>query len=192
MIEPVAPIEFDTPRLRLRQWCAADRQPFAELNADPRVMEYFPAPLDRAASDAMADRCQSLIAERGWGLWAVQLLQEPRAFIGFVGLNIPTANLPCSPCVEVGWRLAMPYWRRGLALEAARGALQVGFETLELDEIVAFTAVQNRRSRALMERLDMRQAPDTFEHPAVPPASGLREHCLYRLSRRQWLTSAAP
>ena len=54
-------IEFDTERLRLRQWCAADREPFAALNADPKVMEFYPAPLGRAESDAMANRCQALI-----------------------------------------------------------------------------------------------------------------------------------
>lgn len=52
-----SPITFETERLRLRQWRPSDRKPFAALNADPRVMACFPAPLDRAASDAMADRC---------------------------------------------------------------------------------------------------------------------------------------
>ncbi len=186
MAEHADLIELETARLRLRQWCSADREPFAALNADPAVMEFFPETLDRTRSDAMVDRCERLITERGWGLWAVQLLGQSRAFIGFVGLNAPSAALPFAPCVEIGWRLAVPYWGRGFALEAARGALRVGFETLKLTEIVSFTALQNRRSRALMERLQMREAPYTFEHPAVPLASGLREHCLYRLSREEW------
>jgi RimJ/RimL family protein N-acetyltransferase len=179
-------IEFDTQRLRLRQWCPADLEPFAALNADPRVMVFFPAPLEREESDALAGRCQSLIAERGWGFWAVEI-HATRAFIGFVGLHTPAAALPFSPCVEVGWRLAFAHWGKGLASEAARGALRVGFEALELPEIVSFTAVRNLRSRAVMARLHMREAPDTFEHPAVPVGSPLREHCLYRLSREQWL-----
>lgn len=179
-------IEFDTQRLRLRQWRAADREPFAALNADPQVMAFFPAPLERAESDALADRCQSLIAERGWGFWAVET-RAAREFIGFAGLHTPAATLPFSPCVEVGWRLAGRYWGRGFASEAARGALRVGFELLELPEIVSFTAVCNLRSRAVMERLQMREAADTFGHPAVPVDSPLRVHCLYRLSREQWL-----
>ena len=180
-------IEFDTQRLRLRQWCTADRDPFAALNADPRVMEYFPAPLARAESDAMADRCQSLIKERGWGFWAVET-QTTREFIGFVGLHSPAAELPFSPCVEVGWRLAFAHWGKGFASEAARGALRVGFNSLGLAEIVSFTAVCNRRSRAVMEKLQMQEMADTFEHPAVPAGSPLREHCLYRLSRERWET----
>ncbi len=178
-------IEFETERLRLRQWKAADRDPFAALNADPRVMKFFPASLDRIASDAMADHCQALIMERGWGLWATET-KEAGQFIGFVGLHIPSSELPFSPCVEIGWRLAFQYWGRGFATEAARSALRVGFELLGLPEIVSFTAVSNGRSRAVMERLGMRESPGTFEHPSVPTGHRLREHCLYRLSCKQW------
>ena len=178
-------VEFDTERLRLRQWIETDREPFARLSADPRVMEFFPNVLDRAASDAMVDRLQALIAERGWGLWAVET-QAERQFIGFVGLHIPKVDLPCSPCVEIGWRLACEYWGKGYATEAARGALKVGFDRLNLLEIVSFTATINRRSRAVMERLGMNLAADTFEHPIVPAGHILREHVLYRLSREEW------
>jgi len=108
------PIEFQTTRLLLRQWTPADRAPFATMNADPRVMRHFPALLSRAESDAMADRCQALIEERGWGFWAVEL-KASGAFIGFVGLHTPSATLPFSPCVEIGWRLAADYWGQGSA-----------------------------------------------------------------------------
>jgi len=173
-------IESETERLRLRQWLPADREPFAALNSDSRVMEFFPSLLTRAESDAMADRCQSLIEERGWGFWAAEC-KAPREFIGFVGLHTPSAELPFSPCVEVGWRLAFQHWGKGFATEAASEALRVGFQLLHLREIVSFTTLGNRRSRAVMERLGMRES-GTFEHPHVPESSGLRQHCLYRLS----------
>jgi RimJ/RimL family protein N-acetyltransferase len=178
-------IEFETDRLRLRQWLATDREPFAALNADPRVMEFFPATLDRATSDAMADYCERLIAERGWGFWAAELKGSGQ-FIGFIGLHTPSSELPFSPCVEIGWRLAFQHWGKGFASEAANGALQVGFGLLNLPEIVSFTAVRNLRSRAVMERLGMREAATTFEHPHIPVDSPLRLHCLYRLSRDDW------
>lgn len=183
-------IEFDTERLRLRQWCAADREPFAVLNADSKVMEFYPAPLGRAESDAMANRCQALIAERGWGFWAVET-KDTQEFIGFVGLHTPAHELPFSPCVEVGWRLAAMHWGKGFATEASRGALHIGFERLGLPEIVSFTSVGNIRSRAVMQRLGMRQVEETFEHPAIQVGSSLRKHYLYRLSRSQWLANAA-
>lgn len=181
----VTVIEPTTQRLRLRQWRASDREPFARINADPEVMAFFPALLNRAESDAMADRCESLIADRGWGFWAVEL-KGPREFIGFVGLHTPDYELPFSPCVEIGWRLAFLHWGNGYATEAAEGALRVGFAVLGLPEIVSFTAVSNRRSRAVMERLGMEPAPETFVHPRVPAGSALREHCVYRLSRARW------
>lgn len=179
-------IEFATERLFLRQWRTTDLEPFAALNADPRVMEYFPSIIDRERSEASVAHWSSQIEERGWGLWAVEI-QSTNEFIGFVGLQVPTAPLPFSPCVEVGWRLALPYWGKGYATEAAEGSLRVGFTQLHLEEIVSFTALTNRRSRAVMERIGMHEdVAATFEHPNVPEGSPLREHCLYRLSCKEW------
>ncbi len=181
-------MEIHTERLFLRQWRAEDRKPFAAMNADPEVMRYFPATLTHEQSDAMADRCQMSLEKRGWGLWAVEVKAE-RSFIGFVGLSIPVADLPFMPCVEIGWRLAAAAWGKGYATEAARAALRVGFVDLQFAEIVSFTSVINTRSRAVMERLGMKEDKQTFEHPGVPIGNLLREHCLYRLSRDQWSES---
>lgn len=178
-------MELHTPRLLLRQWRDSDLAPFAALHADPRVMACFPATLSREASDALAQRCRDLIAARGWGLWAVTL-RDNGAFIGMTGLHVPDAQLPCSPCVEIGWRLAFDYWGKGYAQEAAQAALRDGFTRLRLPEIVSFTALPNVRSSALMARLGMRREHATFEHPALPPGHRLRTHCLYRLTRAEW------
>jgi RimJ/RimL family protein N-acetyltransferase len=177
-----APIELETARLKLRRWRDADRAPFAALNADPAVMEFFPAPQSREASDASIDAWQAQLESRGWSNWAVELV-ESGEFIGFVGLSVPRRVLPCSPCVEVGWRLARRFWGRGLASEAARAALGAGFERIGLTEIVSFTALGNLRSRAVMERIGMQNARQDFEHPGVPEGHALRLHCLYRIDR---------
>ena len=184
------PVELETPRLRLRQWRDTDRAPFAALNADPEVMEFFPAPIDRAASDASIDRWQEQFAQHGWSNWAVELT-DSGCFIGFVGLSVPRRVLPFSPCVEIGWRLARAFWGQGYATEAARAALRFGFDQLDLSEIVSFTAVGNARSRAVMERIGMRDAREDFEHPGVPEGHALRRHCLYRLGRQEWTRTAA-
>lgn len=172
----------ETERLRLRQWRDEDLAPFRAMGADPRVMEFFPEPLDATASDAMATRIRGLIAERGWGFWAVEL-RATGEFIGFTGLHVPRADLPFAPCVEIGWRLAAAQWGRGYATEAARAALDIGFTAIGLEEIVSFTAVPNRRSQAVMERLGMQRDPLGFEHPAVAEGHALRPHVLYRLPR---------
>lgn len=177
-------IQLETSRLRLRPWRDEDFAPFAALNADPQVMAHFPATLDRAESDVLAARCQSLIEAQGWGFWATEI-KASGDFIGFVGLHRPIAELPFSPCVEIGWRLARPFWGQGYASEAARAALSFAFNDLALAEVVAFTSLENRRSQAVMERLGMRRA-ENFEHPALPPGHPLREHCLYRLAVSAW------
>ena len=176
---------FKTSRLLLRPWREADREPFAAMNADPAVMEFFPSLQSREASDASIDAWQSQLAAQGWSNWAAELIESGQ-FIGFVGLSVPRRALPFSPCVEIGWRLDRRFWGRGLATEAARAALQFGFERLSLDDIVSFTAVGNLRSRAVMERIGMRNAHQDFEHPGVPEGHALRLHCLYRISGSQW------
>ena len=178
-------IEIETPRLRLRRWLDADRAPFAALNADPAVMEYFPALQDRKSSDAAIDAWSDQLDRRGWSNWAAER-RDSGAFIGFVGITVPKRALPFSPCVEIGWRLAREQWGQGFASEGARHVLQAGFERFGLDEIVSFTALLNTRSRAVMERIGMRNADADFEHPALPEGHRLRPHCLYRLSRVDW------
>ena len=179
----MALVELETKRLRLRHWRDADLAPFAALNADPVVMEFFPSLLTRAESDALAERIRRGLAERGWGLWAVES-RDVGAFLGFVGLDIPGVDLPVSPCVEIGWRLAAAHWGSGYASEAARAALAFGFDELRLHEIVSFTAVGNRRSRAVMERIGLTWSGETFEHPRLALDSPLRTHVVYRARRR--------
>jgi RimJ/RimL family protein N-acetyltransferase len=121
-------------------------------------MRYFPGPLTRQASDALADRIDAGIAQDGWGLWAPHELATGR-FLGFTGLSRATFEAPFTPAVEVGWRLARAAWGSGFASEAAHAATACGFDVLGLDEIVSFTAEGNARSRAVMRRLGMRRAP---------------------------------
>lgn len=182
-ISPV--LELNTERLFLRRWHPSDRARFAAINADPQVMEYFPALLDRAASDALADRMDAEFLKRGWGFWAVEA-PGVDAFIGVVGLSVPASPLPFGPCVEIGWRLARHHWGKGYASEAARAVLRAGFERLGLQEIVSFTVPANRRSRAVMERIGLRWNGETFDHPRLPEGHPLRPHVLYRILRQQW------
>lgn len=160
-----------TERLLLREWVAADREPFAELCADPVVMEHFPAPLTREQADAWADRVEGHFAEHGYGLWAVEV---DGRFAGFDGLM--WTDVLGGRDLEVGWRLARWAWGHGYATEAARAALHVGLE--HAPEVVSVTAVVNERSWRVMERLGMRRVRE-FDHPRVAEDSPLRRHVLY-------------
>ena len=171
--------ELPTPRLLLRQWQPSDLEPFALMSSDTDVMRYYPTPWSRKQSDAFAKRVMRLIDERGWDFWAVEERASGR-FIGFVGLHVPSDELPFSACVEVGWRLAKSYWGLGYATEAAQSAVAFGLQQLRLTELVAFTAITSLKSRAVMERLGM-QFDSKFDHPQVSVESMLRRHVLYRL-----------
>jgi RimJ/RimL family protein N-acetyltransferase len=169
-------------RIVLRRWRDEDRPLFAAMNADARVMEFFPSKLDRAQSDAIVNRIEANFNKRGFSLWAVEV-PGVAPFIGFAGLAVPAFTAHFTPCVEIGWRLAAEHWGRGYATEAARLALDCGFRSLRLAEIVSFTAVGNKRSRAVMERLGMRYDPaDDFDMPTLPENHRLRRHVLYRLA----------
>ena len=176
------PVTLTTERLLLRQWRPEDREPFAALNRDPVVMRHFPAPLTRAESDAFADRNESGIAERGWGLWAVEI-GETGAFAGFIGLQPLKEILPFAPGVEIGWRLGAPFHGHGYATEGARHVVTHAFSTIGLPEIVSFTTERNSASRRVMEKLGMTRDPaEDFDHPTVPADWSGRRHVLYRLS----------
>ncbi|HST46323.1 MAG TPA: GNAT family N-acetyltransferase [Jatrophihabitans sp.] len=181
-----------TRRLAMRRWQAADRAPFAALNADPEVMAHFPNLLDRAASDAFVDRIEAGFEANGFGLWALERL-DTGEFIGFTGLSVPGFAAHFTPAVEVGWRLCRAAWGQGFATEAGRQALAVGFGSYGLAEIVSFTATGNAASRAVMHRLGMTRDPASdFEHPSVPAGHRLRRHVLYRIDRSGWQDPSGP
>ena len=181
------PVTLETERLILRQWKRADYAPYAALNADRLVMAFFTSVFTRGESEVMVAFLQKQIARRGWGVWAVERRSDG-VFVGSVGLHLPLAKLPFSPCVEVGWRLARAYWGLGYASEAAMASMRFAFEVLELPELVGFTSLLNDRSMALMQRLGMTRDPaENFAHPDVPLGSSLREHCLYRMKREAFM-----
>ncbi len=175
--------EVRTDRLLLRGWRDEDREPFAALNADPVVMEHFPAPLARGESDAFVDHMIASWHERGSGLWAVEVVEDPGC-IGFVGLNHPGFVADFTPCIEIGWRLRRAAWGRGYAPEAARAALQFGWDVVGLAEIQSWTTTANVNSRRVMEKIGMTRDPaDDFDHPALAEGHPQRRHVRYRITR---------
>ncbi len=178
-------IEPRTSRLVLRQWCERDRAPFAKLNADPLVMEYFPAVLNRDQSNAMVDRLVNQRQRDGYGLWAVEI-RTSGEFIGYVGLAVPGWRAAFTPCTEIGWRLARSAWGHGYATEAANEALATAFGPAELHDVVSFTTTSNLRSQHVMQRVGMTRDPsEDFDHPLLTDGP-LRRHVLYRLKRADW------
>jgi RimJ/RimL family protein N-acetyltransferase len=172
---------LQTDRLVLRRWQDSDREPFAALNGDPETMRYFPATLDRAASDAMIDRIEAGFDRRGYGLWALEVVATGE-FIGFTGLNPMPDGVPGAGGTEVGWRLARGAWHQGYATEAARAALGVAFDGAGMPEIWSMTAILNEPSQAVMRRLGLTEVA-RFDHPNVPAGHPIQPHVTYHLAR---------
>jgi RimJ/RimL family protein N-acetyltransferase len=183
-------VELRTSRLLLRHWREADADPWAAMNADPAVMEHFPAPLTRAEADAARERFAADLDDRGWGLWVVEE-RASDAFTGFVGLAPADFDAPFAPAVEIGWRLAQPYWGMGYASEAARAVMAHAFLELGLAEIVSFTATVNTPSEAVMRRIGLTPHPaGPFDHPRLEPGHRLERHVLYRITAAEWAGAA--
>jgi RimJ/RimL family protein N-acetyltransferase len=175
--------DIHTDRLHLRGWRDSDREPFARINRDPVVMEFFPAPLSAYESSALFDRIDAHFVQHGFGLWAAEL-RETADFVGYIGLAVPRFVAAFTPCVEIGWRLDAAHWGKGLATEGARAVARHAFNVLLLDELVSLTVPANVRSRRVMEKLGMTHDPrDDFDHPMMPAGHPLRRHVLYRLKR---------
>lgn len=175
-----------TERLIMRPWKEEDFDSFARLNADPRVMEFFPGVLTQEESDQFAKRICIAMKQQGWGLWAVSI-PDVADFIGYICLAPVNFVADFTPAAEVGWRLAYDFWNKGYATEGAEAAVKYGFETLQLDEIVSFTAIQNTRSQKVMEKIGMKHHPEEdFDHPKLAEGHWLRRHVLYRLKRNEW------
>jgi RimJ/RimL family protein N-acetyltransferase len=178
--------------LRLRAWRDDDLEPFIAMNADPKVMRFFPETYPRERTQRFVELIDRRWRELGYSLWAVERLDSGR-FIGYVGLWPATFPAPFTPAVEVGWRLASDQWGRGYATEGGRAALGYAFATLGFAEILSFTARLNEASWRVMERLGMqRDAREDFEHPGVPENHATRHHVLYRMGAGMFLRYSAP
>ncbi len=171
-----------TQRLILREWKESDRAPFAIINACPLVCQYLPDTLNAQESNAMVDKIIRKFEQDGFCFYAIEH-KESGDFIGFCGLNKPGFNTDFTPCVEIGWRLLSQHWNRGYATEAAKAALNDGFNRLKLKEIIAFTVPDNTPSRRVMEKIGLQhdKAGD-FDHPALPDGHALQRHVLYKIS----------
>lgn len=184
-------MNIETARLILRPWTGEDRRPFAEMSADPTVMEHLLPLAGREGSDGWIDRQMAHLAEQGFCFWALEA-KEGGAFVGAAGLLRVGYEAHFTPAVEVGWRVPRAFWGRGYAPEAAAASIRFGFEAVGVPEIVANTVPQNASSRRVMEKLGMsHDAMDSFDHPRVAEGHPLRHQVLYRLPRDRWLMAVA-
>lgn len=173
-------IFIETPRLFLRSWQESDAEPFARLNEDPAVMEYFLKPLSAEESRAFYGRIVDEIKQCGYGLFAVERKEDGK-FMGYTGFHDFEMDTWFSPGTEIGWRLAHEFWGHGYAPEAAGACLDYARQALHLKEVFSFTYCGNHCSERVMQKVGMEKAGD-FLHPLVPDSNPLKQHVLYRKS----------
>lgn len=173
---------IETDRLILRAFRDADREPFAAINADPRVGEWLGGVRDRAATDDLIDRINAGIAATGYDFWAAERKSDSM-LIGMIGLRHELHDPP-APCFEMGWRLAVDAQGQGLAAEGARAVLDWGFANLDAEEILAWTADTNLKSQAVMRRIGMvADSTRDFDHPRLAQDHPLRRHVVFVATR---------
>lgn len=180
-------IHIETDRLILREWTNEDKPPFARINGDPIIMEYFPRRLDEKDSNRLVERFQKHFKEHGYGPYVMQH-KETGAFMGFVGLHHVEFQAAFTPAIEIAWRLDYEYWGQGYATEGAHAVLDHAFHKLGLKEVVAFTVHDNTRSIHVMEKLGMKRDPKgDFDYPALRKNHPLGHFVLYRITKKDFL-----
>ncbi len=149
-------------------------------------MEFFPSCLSREESDRLAAQINAHQQAHGFSFFAAELVGAA-PFIGFIGIGNVPFEAPFTPAVEIGWRLARPFWNRGLATEGASAVLKYAFSVLKLPQIVAFTVPANIPSRRVMEKIGMKHdRSGDFDHPRLPKGHPLQRHVLYRIDSRSF------
>lgn len=177
---------LETDRLILREWREEDFEPFARINNDPLIMEYFPRRLADKDSDKLAKRFQAHFKKYGYGPYVVQN-KEDGAFMGFVGLQKVESDVPFKGAVEIAWRMDYEYWGKGYATEAALAVLHHAFTELGLKEVVAYAVHDNTRAIHVIEKIGMKQDPKgDFHYPGLPKDSALGNFVLYRMTKADY------
>lgn len=172
-------VYIETSRLLLRDWKEEDFAPFAEMNADPAVMEFFLHPLSGEESRNLFDTVRNEFLRYGYGGYAVERKSDG-AFVGFTGFHRFSFDVDFAPGVEILWRLRREYWGQGYATEAAKACLAYAGESLPFSTVWAFTSLPNKRSQRVMQKIGMRLEKN-FMHPSVPDGHSLKEHVLYKI-----------
>ena len=150
--------EITTERLRLRTWREDHREHFAKMNSDPEVMWDFGKVFDRVTSDKKFNRYAEAYIQHGYTRWVI----EDRAgnFLGYTGVIKSAADHPIGEHDDIGWRLVRSAWGNSYASEAAKAALEDVFNRIGLTEVLSYTAPDNLRSQAVMDRIGLKRCPE--------------------------------
>jgi [ribosomal protein S5]-alanine N-acetyltransferase len=162
-VTPV-PESFVTDRLAAHRVTDADEPFLAAMFADPQVHATLGGPRDAARIREMLDRMLANWERSGYGTWILED-RSTGAPVGWVGLHDTETGGPGG--VELLYAITSDRWREGLATEAGRAVVDFARESLDHDELVCFTLVDNVGSQRTMRGLGFQEAGEV-EHAGLP------------------------
>ena len=174
---------FKSGNLGFKKMSEDDRELFYQMNADPKVMRFFPSVLTRNEANELFDEMNRRIDKYGYGFFGVYLKAQ-NEFIGVLGLNhigFELDEFSVHDKIEIGWRLRSNYHGQGYGKEGAQRVLDYSFKDLKIKEIFSFTACENIPSQALMKSLGLKKLGE-FNHPNLKNMP-LERHVLYYISK---------
>lgn len=172
---------FKSSRLGFRQWSDKDLPNLIKMNANPKVMQFFPKLYSSEESQIQFKRFKDQFQKNGYCFYPVDELKSGK-FIGFIGLSETNFTADFTPCIEIGWRLLPQFWNKGFATEGAKRCIVHAFEVLDIEELYAFTAKINVPSENVMKKIGMK-CIEEFNHPKLESGHPLEEHILYYLNK---------
>ena len=157
-------IYAETDRLILREILPSDAESFYELDSDPAVHTFLGNNPIKTLDEAheTITRIRQQYKDFGIGRWAA-IEKSSGDFIGWTGLKyIDYEDNNHINFHDVGYRLIPRFWGKGYATESAKAAIQYGFETMKLEEIIGTTHIDNKASRNALEKCGLKFI-ETFE-----------------------------
>ncbi len=175
---------LESNRIILRDWKDGDLEHFARINRDPMIMRFYPSPLDEAASTSLVKHFQQHIDKNGYGFFAAED-KETGKFMGFAGIAKVPSRVPCSPAIEIAWRLDYEYWGKAYASEAAQLLINHAFDTLNVPELVAYCVTDNQRAEHILKKIGFsHDESSNFSYAPKRNAKAKNDYHLYRLAAK--------
>jgi ribosomal-protein-alanine N-acetyltransferase len=145
-------VYLETPRTFMREILGNDFDFLLRMMSDLEVMRYYPRPYDEKDVRSFINRMRTCYREDGCGLWLL-VDRESGEPLGRVGLMRQTVN--GVPEFEIGYMVHRPFWRRGLATEAALAVRGYAFSERKLRRVVSLIRPENKPSQGVARKLGM-------------------------------------
>lgn len=148
---------FHTDRLIAERLRSEHFDELCRIHQDPKVME-------KLAGVRSHDWTRQYIQDNiehwqryGYGLWVFRDKADEQ-FAGRGGLR--NTHVGGNDEVELFYSFMPEFWGKGLATEMAKAILNIGFEQLNLMDVVCFTWPTNRASQRVMEKVGFKYDRD--------------------------------